>query len=171
MILNIMDNLRNGVISQVTRMPFGWVRIFWWKENVIRVELSAHGTGPVNENLSQEIELMMRGKKSAREFKVALPNFISKFARGVLNRCARIGFGDLMSYSGLARAAGKPGAARAVGQVMAHNRLPIFFPCHRVIASDGRIGGFTGGLEMKRRLLEFEGWRVKGNGFDARVVR
>lgn len=165
-----MDSQGNGVIAQVAKMPFGWVRIFLWGEWVIRVELSDHGAGPVNENLAQEIELIMRGKKSAREFKVALPNFISKFARRVLNRCARIGFGDLMSYSELARASGKPGAARAVGQVMAHNPAPLFFPCHRIIASDGRLGGFTSGLEIKRRLLEFEGWRVKGSGFDARVV-
>ncbi|MGQ9678421.1 MAG: methylated-DNA--[protein]-cysteine S-methyltransferase [bacterium] len=152
-------------------LPFGWVRVFWVGEKVIKIELTDQNSGPVNQNLARDIELMIRAPKSTRELKVALPQFISDFARRVLNECARICFGNLMSYGELARAVGKPGAARAVGQVLAHNQIPLFFPCHRVIASDGRLGGFTSGLEMKRRLLEFEGWRVEGIGFDARVVR
>jgi len=51
---------------------------------------------------------------------------------------------------------GKPKAVRAVGQALSRNPLPIIIPCHRVIASDGKLGGFTGGLDVKRSLLSLE---------------
>jgi methylated-DNA-[protein]-cysteine S-methyltransferase len=66
--------------------------------------------------------------------------------------------GRVVDYGELASAAGSPRAARAVGQAMAHNPLPLFVPCHRVVAASGRIGGFSapGGAATKRRLLELE---------------
>lgn len=67
-----------------------------------------------------------------------------------------IPYGETRSYAWVAEQVGRPGAARAVGQAMASNPLPIIIPCHRVITSDGRLGGFGGGLEMKRQLLSLE---------------
>jgi len=67
-----------------------------------------------------------------------------------------IPYGETRSYLWVAVQIGKPGAARAVGQALGRNPLPVIVPCHRVIAADGGLGGFTGGLEMKRRLLELE---------------
>jgi methylated-DNA-[protein]-cysteine S-methyltransferase len=66
--------------------------------------------------------------------------------------------GRVVDYGELALGAGAAGAARAVGQAMAHNPLPLFVPCHRVVAASGRIGGFSapGGTATKRRLLELE---------------
>ena len=80
------------------------------------------------------------------------------FARRVLAACRRIPYGQTLSYAELAAAAGSPGAARAVGSVMAQNRLPLLIPCHRVVGSRGKLGGFSapGGLETKVRLLELE---------------
>jgi methylated-DNA-[protein]-cysteine S-methyltransferase len=83
-----------------------------------------------------------------------------RFRRRALTAARRIPRGQVRSYSWLAAAAGNPGAARAAGQAMARNPVPIIIPCHRVIAADGSLGGFGGGLEMKRRLLELEGVRV-----------
>jgi len=79
------------------------------------------------------------------------------FRRSVSRAAMTIPYGETWSYGQLARAAGTPGAARAVGGVMAANPFPIVVPCHRVIRSDGSLGGFTGGLDLKRRLLELEG--------------
>jgi methylated-DNA-[protein]-cysteine S-methyltransferase len=62
-----------------------------------------------------------------------------------------------MTYGGVAAMVGVAGGARAVGNVMAGNRFPLVIPCHRVIRSDGTLGGFGGGLAMKRALLEREG--------------
>jgi len=70
---------------------------------------------------------------------------------------ALVGPGATMSYGELAAASGRPGAARAVGYAMAHNPVPLIVPCHRVLASDGTLGGYGGGLEMKRALLAIEG--------------
>ncbi|MFH8343213.1 methylated-DNA--[protein]-cysteine S-methyltransferase [Streptomyces sp. NPDC018045] len=70
---------------------------------------------------------------------------------------AHVAYGTVVGYQDLADRVGEPGAARAVGAAMGSNPLPVVVPCHRVIASDGGIGGFGGGLETKRRLLALEG--------------
>lgn len=70
---------------------------------------------------------------------------------------ARVPYGAVVGYQHLADRVGEPGAARAVGAAMGSNPLPVVVPCHRVVASDGGIGGFGGGLETKRRLLALEG--------------
>lgn len=80
----------------------------------------------------------------------------SPFARRVLKTLAGIPAGSVVTYGGLARRAGCPGAARAVGSVMRKNRLPIFLPCHRVVPSQGGPGGFAGGIAWKKRLLAIE---------------
>jgi methylated-DNA-[protein]-cysteine S-methyltransferase len=80
------------------------------------------------------------------------------FRRSVLETLHRlVGPGETVSYAELAEMSGRPGAARAVGTVMARNPMPIVVPCHRVVASNGGLGGYGGGLEMKRALLELEG--------------
>ena len=65
-------------------------------------------------------------------------------------------YGHVVTYGELARRSGCPGGARAVGQAMARNPLPLVVPCHRVVAADG-LGGYGGGLPLKRRLLALEG--------------
>ncbi len=78
------------------------------------------------------------------------------FQRRVWEITRLIPYGDTRSYIWVAEQIGKPGAARAVGQALARNPLPIIIPCHRVVNVDGRLGGFSGGLEMKRHLLHLE---------------
>jgi methylated-DNA-[protein]-cysteine S-methyltransferase len=79
------------------------------------------------------------------------------FCRRVLRATARIPFGDTATYGEIAAAAGSPRAHRAAGTALGANPLPIVVPCHRVLRSGGRLGGYGGGLEMKERLLELEG--------------
>jgi O-6-methylguanine DNA methyltransferase len=78
------------------------------------------------------------------------------FQRLVWNATRSISYGEVRSYSWVARQIGRPGALRAVGGALARNRFSIIVPCHRVIASSGALGGFGGGLEMKKRLLGLE---------------
>lgn len=82
----------------------------------------------------------------------------TSFAAAVLQNCLAIPYGEVRSYGDLAAAAGSPRAARAVGSVMRTNRYPILIPCHRVIAAQGRLGGYSSpkGLDFKRRLLAME---------------
>jgi methylated-DNA-[protein]-cysteine S-methyltransferase len=79
------------------------------------------------------------------------------FQRRVWRELAKVPFGATVSYGELARRVGRPGAARAVGQAVGANPIPILIPCHRVICSDGGLGGFSAGLEIKRWLLAHEG--------------
>ena len=78
------------------------------------------------------------------------------FQRNVWTQTQCIPYGKSQSYSWIASHIGKPGASRAVGQALGHNPLPIVVPCHRVVAADGSLGGFSGGLEIKKRLLKLE---------------
>ncbi len=81
------------------------------------------------------------------------------FQRAVLKRCRQIPFGHVMTYGQLAARAGYPRSARAVGNVMSTNRIPLIIPCHRVVGAAGALGGFSApdGVDMKRRLLQMEG--------------
>jgi len=86
----------------------------------------------------------------------------SVFVRHILEVCMQIPYGETISYGKLACCVGKEGAGRAAGQALAANPVPVVVPCHRVIRADGRPGGFSGGLEIKRRLLELEGsWPLR----------
>ncbi|PVV84097.1 hypothetical protein DD509_05190 [Dehalogenimonas alkenigignens] len=80
----------------------------------------------------------------------------TEFQQQVYRAACGIPFGETKSYGELAAAIGKPGAARAVGQALGANPLPILIPCHRVVAADGGLGGFSGGVETKQQLLEME---------------
>ncbi|WP_156724112.1 methylated-DNA--[protein]-cysteine S-methyltransferase [Streptomyces apocyni] len=83
---------------------------------------------------------------------------VSGFHRQVLRELAQgVPYGAVVGYGDLAERVGQPGAAQAVGTAMGANPLPIVVPCHRVVESDGGLGGFGGGLETKRRLLALEG--------------
>jgi methylated-DNA-[protein]-cysteine S-methyltransferase len=80
------------------------------------------------------------------------------FTQAVLRACRKIEFGQTTTYGQLAQQAGRPKAARAIGQVMANNPMPLIIPCHRIIRSDGQCGGFSasGGIKVKQRLLKLE---------------
>jgi methylated-DNA-[protein]-cysteine S-methyltransferase len=81
------------------------------------------------------------------------------FSRDILERLARVPYGEVTTYGTLAKEAGKPQAARAVGTVMNRNPLPIVLPCHRVVGSTGSLVGYGGGLDRKRLLLDLESGR------------
>ncbi len=84
---------------------------------------------------------------------------LGPFEEEVLARLRRIPAGTVRTYQEVARAVGQPGAARAVGAACARNPLPLLIPCHRVVRTDGGLGGYSlrGGVALKRRLLEAEG--------------
>ncbi|MGK5530917.1 methylated-DNA--[protein]-cysteine S-methyltransferase [Streptomyces sp. URMC 129] len=94
-----------------------------------------------------------------RDFRLPLDwSLVSGFTARVLRElAASVPFGSVVGYRELAERVGDPGAARAVGAAMGANPLPVVVPCHRVVAADGGIGGFGGGLETKRALLALEG--------------
>ncbi|NGP07258.1 methylated-DNA--[protein]-cysteine S-methyltransferase [Rhodococcus sp. 14C212] len=78
------------------------------------------------------------------------------FRREVITHLPRIGYGRTASYAQVAAVAGSPRAVRAVGTACARNPLPVVLPCHRVVRSDGDLGGYVGGVDAKRTLLRLE---------------
>ena len=97
-----------------------------------------------------------------QEFGLPLALVGSDWQKAVWRELTRIPYGQTRSYGEIADLLDRPGAARAVGRANATNRLPLVVPCHRVIAADGSLGGFNGGLHIKERLLEHER-RVAGS--------
>jgi methylated-DNA-[protein]-cysteine S-methyltransferase len=78
------------------------------------------------------------------------------FEHAVWSTLREVPYGETRTYKWLAEKIGKPHAFRAVGNALAKNPIPIIFPCHRIIESDGSLGGYSGGIDIKRRLLELE---------------
>lgn len=104
-------------------------------------------------------------KAGLREFNLPLDlRALTVFQRKVLKETARIPFGSVLTYGEVALRIGKPNSARAVGGALAHNPIAIIIPCHRVVAHDGGLHGFSSpeGLRMKARLLRHEGLQVEG---------
>jgi methylated-DNA-[protein]-cysteine S-methyltransferase len=104
----------------------------------------------------RELDEYFDGRR--REFQIALDwALIGPFARRVLSSTAAIPYGGHRSYGEVAAAAGSPHGARAAGNALGANPIPIVIPCHRVLRSGGALGGYGGGTERKRWLLELEG--------------
>ncbi|MGD9855146.1 MAG: methylated-DNA--[protein]-cysteine S-methyltransferase, partial [Planctomycetaceae bacterium] len=108
--------------------------------------------------LRARLQAFAAGEPSDFSDVVVRSGHVTPFQHAVLTAVRRIRHGETTSYGALAQLAGYPGAARAVGQVMAANRVPLIVPCHRVIAASGRLGGYSArsGLTMKQRLLNME---------------
>ncbi len=93
-----------------------------------------------------------------RDFDLDLDwSLVTPFQRKVLAATAAIPYGEVASYSDVAAATGSPGAARATGNALGANPMPVVVPCHRVVRRGGDLGGYTGGLDRKRTLLTVEG--------------
>lgn len=143
--------------------PKGLVRIAFESENRDDV------LGEVAENLSPRIleaprrldpvrrELERYFEGNLRAFEVPLDwSLAGDFARRVLRRTAGIPYGSVASYGDVAMGVGTPHGARAVGNALGSNPIPVVVPCHRVIRTGGAIGGYGGGLARKRWLLALE---------------
>jgi methylated-DNA-[protein]-cysteine S-methyltransferase len=121
--------------------------------------------GSVSDNIIQSsehfIDLIKRFQAYFSGQRVEFPDKLdlfeaTTFQRRVWRAAQEIPYGETRSYTWVAEKIGMPQAARAVGQALGRNPLPVIVPCHRVLASGGGLGGFTGGLEMKKYLLKLE---------------
>jgi methylated-DNA-[protein]-cysteine S-methyltransferase len=131
-----------------------------WDEPVARLA-SEHGGARADDRHPAARELRAYLDGSLRAFTVPIDlSLATPFAQRVLTKLCDVPFGELTTYGALAAAAGRPGGARAVGGAVGANPVPIVVPCHRVVASNG-LGGFGGGLAMKRALLAIEGVDVR----------
>ncbi|UCD24415.1 MAG: methylated-DNA--[protein]-cysteine S-methyltransferase [Gemmatimonadota bacterium] len=125
---------------------------------VTRIELNRRGSrspeGRFEQLVARELGQYLAGERT--QFTFAISTEGSAFYRRVWHELGRIPYGHTISYGELARRVGKPKAARAVGTANGKNPIPIVIPCHRVVAAGGKLGGYGGGLPLKRRLLDLE---------------
>jgi len=122
------------------------------------------GDDPAIAELVEQVQRLLLGETVTLSLEWLALEHCSPFQRRVFLADYRIPRGQVTTYGLLARYLGVPGGARAVGGALAHNPFPIVIPCHRVIASDGSLGGYQGGLAMKRWLLEMEGMPFSASG-------
>lgn len=116
------------------------------------------------EALAGRLQAFMEGKPVSFDTAAFDMSRVPPYHRRVLAALAAIPRGSVMSYAGVASETGAPGGARAAGRGCAQNLFPVVFPCHRVVRSDGSLGGFGGGLTLKRTLLEMEGVQFDAKG-------
>ncbi|HEV8460439.1 MAG TPA: methylated-DNA--[protein]-cysteine S-methyltransferase [Gaiellaceae bacterium] len=107
------------------------------------------------DDVRRELDEYFDGKR--REFDLPLDLRVAPFYADVLRELAQVPYGHTDTYGALAKRAGKPKAARAVGTVMNRNPIPIVLPCHRIVGANGALTGYAGGLDVKRHLLQLEG--------------
>ena len=144
--------------------PAGLVRIGFQRElDTLVDELAAQISPRVVElprrldDARRQLDEYFEGRRHRFELPVDL-RLAGGFRRTVLELLfERVGFGETRSYAELAALAGSPRASRAVGSAMATNPVPIVVPCHRVLRTGGALGGYGGGLDVKRYLLALEG--------------
>ena len=112
------------------------------------------GRSRILEQASEELQLYFEGKLQV--FAVPCAPEGTPFQRQVWSVLETISWGKTLTYKTVANTLNKPSAARAVGTAIGKNPLPIFIPCHRVVGSNGSLTGFSGGIDIKRKLLALE---------------
>ncbi|MGH2429419.1 MAG: methylated-DNA--[protein]-cysteine S-methyltransferase [Candidatus Limnocylindria bacterium] len=120
-----------------------------------RVGPTSDGHHPLLDRLADELGAYFAGERRAFDVPIDAPG--SAFQERVWGELRRIPYGETISYRELASRVDAPAASRAVGRANGSNRVAVVIPCHRVIAAGGGLGGYGGGLDRKRRLLELEG--------------
>jgi methylated-DNA-[protein]-cysteine S-methyltransferase len=170
----------SGIIkSRVFRTDFGWAgvavsgkglcaivlpkkdkkaieRVVSSSESGVRCsERNSSGSAAVLGRAVKLIQRYFSGERVLFDLPLDL-RYHTAFQQAVWNATAEIPFGETRSYGWVAKKIKHPKAARAVGQALGANPIPIIIPCHRVIGATGRLGGFSTGLEMKKRLLALE---------------
>lgn len=140
----------------------GWLKLLGTEKGISNVTFVPSPCNPQKHRLStvmarvvHELDAYFSGERIRFFTPLDLSTSLA-FFRSVWRALQNIPYGQTISYSGLASIIGRPNAARAVGMAAGKNPIPIIIPCHRVIRSDGSLGGYGPGIELKRSLLNLE---------------
>jgi len=134
-----------------------------YQVSVLFPESGARSCSEINV-VANNIERFLNGDDIRFSLEMVCMGLCSEFQQAVLRAEYGIPRGSISSYQRIARHLGSPNGARVVGNALANNAVPIIIPCHRAIRSDRSLGGYQGGLQMKRTLLEMEGIRFDAVG-------
>ncbi len=165
-LLDVAYGTHDSPLGRLTVMvtPRGLVRLSYPGEEIDSqlAELAARISPRILEapertdEVRRQLDAYFAGQRTAFEVPIDW-RLVRGFAGEVLRATSRIPFGSVSSYREIAAEAGSPNAYRAAGNALGSNPVPIVVPCHRVLHAGGGLGGYTGGLERKRYLLELEG--------------
>ena len=153
------------LVYRLISTPIGTLRLLSDGQALVRIEFeNQHGNDgieggdPVLDAASEQLLEYLGGAR--RQFDLPLAPVGTAFQLRVWDALLKIPFGELRNYRDIAAQLGNSGAVRAVGSANGRNPIPIVVPCHRVVGSDGRLAGYAGGVDLKRRLLTLEGLEV-----------
>ena len=143
--------------------PIGDLTIYAQDDYIIKIAFGKQKDDPyeISEGacyaiMDAMIQLDQYFNGQRKDFSLQIACDATEFEQIVWSELCRIDYGETISYKELAKRCGKEKSYRAVGNANSRNDLPIIIPCHRVIASDGTLGGYSGGLDIKKKLLELE---------------
>jgi len=156
----------------ILNTDMGWVGILGSSRGLLRITLPQPSARQAKQQLGGRVKEATRSDNSFTDLSQRLRNYFAghqvtfpdeldlspatAFERRVWEITRLIPYGETRSYSWVAEQLGKARAVRAVGRALGKNPLPIITPCHRVVAKDGKPGGYSGGVEIKRELLKLE---------------
>ncbi len=172
------EHLSHQLRARTFQTPLGWGALAYTDGGIVLIRRSRGSAGAAYERLREKLGdfvtqerprddvgdsavRKLRAYHDGRRVQFDEPldlSLVPPFTRQVLQATARIPYGEVRPYAWVARQVGRPKATRAVGQALHINPLAPIIPCHRVVASDNTLGGYGGGLEMKRWLLRLEGY-------------
>ena len=167
-------NVKDPAHVTIFSSAFGWMAVAWQGACLTRVSFGQptpqaalsilgasepHRPSRVIQGIVRRLQRFSEGARMDFSGVQLDLSHLTSFQERVIQRCRAIPYGVTLNYGELARQAGSPRAARAVGNVMATNRFPLVVPCHRVVGANGALGGYSApnGLAVKVRLLRNEG--------------
>ncbi len=172
--------IKNGVLYDIFRTRWGFFGFCFTEGGLLKTALPASKqavkanllskfpeacpNATVFRDLRDRIKVYYEGERvNFGSFSRINISFFTDFSRQVLTACQKIPYGKTVSYRQLAKQIKHPSAARAVGTVLAKNPIPLIIPCHRVIRTDGKLGGFSapGGINTKQKMLNLEALNIQ----------
>ena len=173
-------SMTESLVYAVFSTPLGWIAAMASAKGLVAATLPQRSEEHALMALGQSVENVRQDNGAFEDLAARLKAYFegrrvdfadkldlsagTSFQQRVWEATRRVPYGETRSYLWIAKQIKRPRAARAVGQALGANPLPIIVPCHRVIATDGGLGGFGGGLGVKRMLLRLEGASVVKNG-------
>lgn len=149
--------LQQEIFFDTYESPIGMLYLIFSGKNLAEISFKkpALKRGKPSDMFRQELAEYFQGRRKNFTVKTVFLEG-TDFEKKVWHMLRDIPYGETRTYKWVAEQVGNPKANRAVGQALGKNPIPIVFPCHRVIESDGSIGGYSSGVDIKRRLLELE---------------
>lgn len=154
--------MENRIYRNYLKTPIGILEIITDSEELLEInfvkKIGVDSKDKIGNIVIEQLNEYFKGERKLFEFPFRISG--TEFQKKVYRELLKIPYGELRSYKDIAEAIDNPKGARAVGNANNRNRIPIVIPCHRVIGNDGRLVGYAGGLDIKKKLLEIEGIKL-----------